>query len=214
MNHLDGVMVIGLTGQTGSGKTSACRKFMENGFAVINADEIARSIMEPDSVCLKEVAECFGSDILNPDMSLNRQHLADIVFNNPNKLEMLNSITYPHITSEILSLIRVNSAQGNKLILLDAPTLFESRADDFCEIIISVIADEKTRMNRIIERDNLTAEQAAARMSSQHSEKFFVDNSDFIIRNNNDISGLDEIVNEMSDKIKGYYKNKFRDLEG
>ncbi|MCI6581698.1 MAG: dephospho-CoA kinase [Oscillospiraceae bacterium] len=213
MNNLDGVMVIGLTGQTGSGKTTACRIFRDNGFAVINADEVARMIMDPGSVCLKEVADCFGSHILNEDMSLNRQKLADIVFNNPKKLELLNSISYPHITSEILALIRENSSKGNKLILLDAPTLFESRADDFCEIIISVIADENMRLRRIMERDGLTEEQALSRMKSQHNEKFFVDNSDFIIKNNDGINGLDDIVNEMSAKIKSYYINKFKDLE-
>ena len=213
MNNLDGVMVIGLTGQTGSGKTTACRIFRDNGFAVINADEVARMIMDPGSVCLKEVADCFGSHILNEDMSLNRQKLADIVFNNPKKLELLNSISYPHITSEILALIRENSSKGNKLILLDAPTLFESRADDFCEIIISVIADENMRLRRIMERDGLTEEQALSRMKSQHNEKFFVDNSDFIIKNNDGINGLDDIVNEMSAKIKSYYIIKFKDLE-
>lgn len=213
MNHLDGVMVVGLTGQTGSGKTTACKKFMDNGFAVINADHIARSVMEPDSACLREVADCFGTEILNEDNSLNRQYLADIVFNNSKKLELLNSIMYPHITSQILSLIRKNSSEGNKLILLDAPTLFESRADDFCEIIISVIADENTRLQRIINRDKLTPEQAKARMSVQHNDKFFVDNSDFIIRNNEDTTVLDDVVNELSDKIKCYYKNKFNDQE-
>ncbi|MCQ2465115.1 MAG: dephospho-CoA kinase [Oscillospiraceae bacterium] len=213
MNQLDGVMVVGLTGQTGSGKTTACRKFMENGFAVINADGIARSVMEPDSACLREVTDCFGTGILNSDMSLNRQCLADIVFNNPKKLELLNSIMYPHITSQILAQIRSNSAAGNKLILLDAPTLFESRADDFCEIIISVIADHDTRLKRIIKRDSISEEQAEARMSVQHNDKFFVDNSDFIIRNNDGMNCLDDIVDEMSDKIKRYYANKFKDQE-
>lgn len=206
-------MVVGLTGQTGSGKTTVCRLFREKGFAVINADEVARKIMEPDTVCLKEVTDCFGADILNPDSSLNRKKLADLVFSDPIKLELLNSISYPHITSEILSLIKENSANGNKLILLDAPTLFESRADDFCEIIISVIADEAVRLQRITRRDSISEDQAVKRMKSQHSEKFFVDNSDFIIKNNNEESLLDDIVEELSDKIKEYYKNKFIDLE-
>lgn len=213
MNSLDGVMVVGLTGQTGSGKTTACKLFEEKGFAVINADEVARTIMEPDSVCLREVTDCFGTLILNSDSSLNRKKLADLVFSDPKKLELLNSISYPHITSEILSLIKKNSAEGNKLILLDAPTLFESRADDFCEIIISVIADETVRLKRIMKRDFISEDQAVLRMKSQHSEKFFVDNSDFIIKNNNEESRLDDIVNELSDKIKEYYSNKFNDLE-
>ena len=77
MNNLDGVMVIGLTGQTGSGKTTACRIFRENGFAVINADGVARTIMETGSTCLREVAECFGTHIIREDGSLDRQKLAD-----------------------------------------------------------------------------------------------------------------------------------------
>lgn len=213
MNNLDGVMVIGLTGQTGSGKTTACKIFKENGFAVINADDVARIIMKPGSACLEDIAECFGNKVLNSDLSLNRQKLADIVFNDSKKLEMLNSISYPYITSEILSLIRINSEKGNKLILLDAPTLFESRADDFCEIIISVIADENIRFKRIMARDSLNEEQAMARIKSQHTEKFFVDNSDFIINNNDDKSILDDFVKELSDKIKKYYENKFNDVE-
>ena len=64
-----------------------------------------------------------------------------------------------------------------------------------------------------MERDSLTEEQARSRMNSQHTEKFFVDNSDFIIKNNKDMEGLDDIVGEMSDKIKKYYYNKFKDLE-
>ncbi len=213
MNSLDGVMVVGLTGQTGSGKTTACRIFRENGFAIINADDIARNIVEPDSVCLKEIADCFGVQIINQDRSLNRKKLAAIVFNDEKKLELLNSISYPYITSEILRLIRINSSEGKKLILLDAPTLFESRADDFCEIIISVIADENIRLNRIMSRDSLTGEQAISRIDSQHSQKFFVDNSDFIIKNNDDMCKLDEIVKELSDKIKKYYDMKYNDAE-
>ena len=69
------------------------------------------------------------------------------------------------------------------------------------------------RLRRIMERDGLTEEQALSRMKSQHNEKFFVDNSDFIIKNNDGINGLDDIVNEMSAKIKSYYINKFKDLE-
>ena len=213
MNSLDGVMVVGLTGQTGSGKTTACRIFRENGFAIINADDIARNIVEPDSVCLKEIADCFGVQIINQDRSLNRKKLAAIVFNDEKKLELLNSISYPYITSEILRLIRINSSEGKKLILLDAPTLFESRADDFCEIIISVIADENIRLNRIMSRDSLTGEQAISRIDSQHSQKFFVDNSDFIIKNKDDMCKLDEIVKELSDKIKKYYDMKYNDAE-
>ncbi|MDE7097577.1 MAG: dephospho-CoA kinase, partial [Ruminococcus sp.] len=153
-------MVIGLTGQTGAGKSTVSRVFAENGYAIINADHISRKVVEKGSECLKEITEIFGLNILNPDETLNRKELAKIVFVDKTKLEMLNSIIYPYITTEIISQIKHFSENGKKLILLDAPTLFESHSDDFCEIIISVVAEPETRKKRIIQRDNITAEQA------------------------------------------------------
>ena len=141
MNSLSGVMVVGLTGQTGAGKSTVSKVFAANGFAVINADNVARKVVEKGSRCLAEIEDFFGSDVISSDGTLNRKALAAIVFSDKNKLETLNTITYPYITSSILKLIRLHSSKNEKLILLDAPTLFESRADDFCEIIISVLAD-------------------------------------------------------------------------
>ena len=97
-------------------------------------------------------------------------------------LELLNSVTYPYITSEILETIRRCSNKGHKLILLDAPTLFESRTDDFCELIISVISREDLRIKRIMERDSISRESAQNRIDSQLKEEFFRNNSDFIIK--------------------------------
>ena len=210
MNSLEGVMVVGLTGQTGAGKTTVCKVFEENGFSIINADIIARKVMEKGMPCLCEICEFFGKDILLDDGSLNRQKLSKLVFTDKKKLELLNSVTYPYITSEILKTIRHYSKKGSKLILLDAPTLFESRADDFCELIISVIAKETIRLNRIISRDKLTEDAALNRMSSQYQEDFFRENSDFIIKNNGDMKNLFDVAKEVSDKIKDYYYNKYK----
>ena len=124
---------------------------------------------------------------------------------------MLNSITYPYITGEILRQIRWHSLKGEKLILLDAPTLFESRADDFCELIISVVSDDNIREERIIQRDGLTAGQARQRMDSQLSEDFFRKHSDYIISNNQSLEVVNGISKEVSDKIKDYYYNKNTD---
>lgn len=210
MNSLEGVMVVGLTGQTGAGKTTVCKVFEENEFSIINADIIARKVMEKGMPCLCEICEFFGKDILLDDGSLNRQKLSKFVFSDKKKLELLNSVTYPYITSEILKTIRHYSKKGSKLILLDAPTLFESRADDFCELIISVIAKETIRLSRIINRDKLTEDAALNRMSSQYQEDFFRQNSDFIIKNNSDMKNLFDVAKEVSDKIKDYYYNKYK----
>lgn len=199
------IAVIGLTGQSGAGKTTVCRVFEEKGFAIINADKIARQIMEKGKPCLDELSECFGVEILNEDGTLNRQELADIVFNDKEKLKQLNAISYPYITSEILSKIKKLSEDKCKYVLLDAPTLFESRADDFCNLIISVTATEKNRTARIAERDGITPEQIKQRFSSQHTERFFINHSDFIIKNNKSVNELVEKAKEVAEKIKEYY---------
>ncbi len=208
MNSLNGVMVVGLTGQTGAGKSTVSKVFAANGFAVINADTVARKVVEKGTECLSEIEDLFGKEVINSDGTLNRKILGNLVFSDRKKLEMLNTITYPYITGEILREIRQHSVKGEKLILLDAPTLFESRADDFCELIISVLADADIRETRIIKRDNLTSEQARKRMNSQLDEEFFISHSDYIINNNQSIDTVNEISKEVSDKIKDYYHTK------
>ncbi len=206
------VLVVGLTGQTGAGKSTVSKVFCENGFAVINADLISRKVVEKGTKCLDELTEVFSNKILNEDGTLNRKMLGNMVFSDKTKLEMLNSVIYPYITSEILQEIKGYSDGGKKLVLLDAPTLFESHADDFCEIIISVLADEEIREIRIINRDGLTKKQAQDRMNSQLSAEFFASNSDFVIENNETLDALSSISREVSDKIK-YYYNHIRTVE-
>ncbi|MBR4627940.1 MAG: dephospho-CoA kinase [Ruminococcus sp.] len=208
MNSLHGVMVVGLTGQTGAGKSTVSRVFADNGFAVINADSVARSVVEKGSKCLGEIVNFFGKGILTEDETLDRRALAAIVFSDKAKLEALNTIVNPYITGEILRSIRRYSIHGDKLILLDAPTLFESRADDFCEIIISVLADPDIRKERIISRDGLTPEQAQRRMNSQLDDAFFESHSDYIIHNDGELSTVSAISKEVSDKIRELYMSR------
>ncbi len=205
MSISSGTAVVGLTGQSGAGKTTVCKVFAESGFAIINADKISRMVMEKGTPCLAEVTECFGKSILNGDGSLDRQKLANIVFNDKEKLKQLNAISHPYITTEILNMINKYGGEGSKYVLLDAPTLFESGADDFCDLIISVTAPERLRTERIAARDGLTAEQIKERFSSQRTEEFFINHSDFIIKNHGTVTELIEKVREVAEKIKEYY---------
>lgn len=199
------VLVVGLTGQTGAGKSTVSKVFSDNGFSIINADLISRKVVEKGTKCLEEIVDIFKDGILNSDGTLNRKAFGNIVFADKTKLEMLNTIIYPYITSEILNEIKHLSDCGKKLVLLDAPTLFESHADDFCEIIISVLADEEIREERIINRDGLTKKQANDRMNSQLDAEYFASHSDYVIENNDTLESLSSISKEVSDKIKYYY---------
>ncbi len=209
MSHTGHSMVIGLTGQTGAGKSTVSKIFVKEGFHIIDADRISREVVEIGTPCLSELLDFFGEEIRNADGSMNRKALAKIVFNDKGKLESLNSICHPFITEEILARISHMKAQGHELILLDAPTLFESKAADFCDLIISVVASPELRRDRIIARDNLTLVEANERMSAQLDEDFFVNHSDYVIRNDDDLQQLHALSEEIADKIKAYYHTKY-----
>lgn len=209
MNSLDGVMVIGLTGQTGAGKSTVSKVFVQNGFRLIDADAISRHVVARGSHCLADLQECFTDAILTPDGELDRKVMASIAFSDHRKLEMLNTIMYPYIVGEILRMIHRFSQQNHKLILLDAPTLFESRADDFCDLIISVVAKPELRIQRIMERDHISEKAAQQRMEMQLTEEFFRLHSDTVLENNSSFSELWDAAQELSAKLIRYYETKF-----
>lgn len=202
---MSGSMIIGLTGQTGAGKSTVSEIFGKSGFALIDADQIARKVVEPGMPCLAELFDYFGDAVRNPDGTLNRKALAKIVFTDEKKLESLNSITHPFITEEIFRQINAYGQAGRPLILLDAPTLFESRASDFCDMIISVLAPPEMRCERIMKRDGITEEAAHERMNAQLPEEFFIQHSDYVIRNRSDLAGLYAHAEEVAEKIKETY---------
>lgn len=204
MSGISDVLVVGLTGKSGSGKTTCCQVFIENGFQVINCDQLSREVTAGGTECLKEIAESFP-DILLDNGELDRKRLGSIVFGDRDKLELLGALTYPHILGLILERINGLVQLGHRLILLDAPTLFESRADDFCDLIIAVLADDEIRMKRISSRDGMSEEEARKRLASQYDDNFYRERSDFTIKNNKDLQTLRDKVREVSEKIKEYH---------
>lgn len=177
------VFVIGLTGQSGSGKTVISEHFAKRGAAVINADIVARGVTADGSECNAKLRELFPSCV-DDRLVLDRRALAAVVFNDRAKLDMLNDTIFPYINDALAWEIERIGESGSKIIVLDAPTLFEAGADKLCDMIISVVADEEIRAKRIQKRDGLTREQAAARFSSQRSVRFFKEHSDIVIENN------------------------------
>lgn len=179
-------MLIGLTGQTGAGKTLAGDFFKNYGFAVIDCDLVSRQVVNDGSNCIVDLVKEFSPDILNPDATLNRKELGKIVFSDKIKLKRLDEIIFPYITRKISTSISALEL-GYDVIVLDAPTLFESSIDKMCDVIISVMAPEELRLNRIISRDNIPKDEAKARASSQLTTDFFKENSDFIVTNDGNI---------------------------
>lgn len=182
--------LVGLTGQTGAGKTTVSDVFAAHGFVVINADAIAREVVQPGSACLAEIADAFGSSLLRADGSLDRAQTAKLIFSDGDAKKRYESIIFPHITRAVFQVMDAYVAEGRRHILLDAPTLFESGLHTACDYVVSVVADEKVRLQRIMQRDGITAEAAAARMASQYTEDFFRSHADAVLQNHGTVSDL------------------------
>ena len=130
-------MVVGITGQTGSGKSTVVKML---GFAGIDADKVAHEVLREKEVKV-QLCERFGDDILDEQGEICRPALAKKAFASPAALSMLGSITYPIITKRILDKIDAFERQGESIIMLDAPTLYESGADKMCGKVVFVTAD-------------------------------------------------------------------------
>lgn len=168
--------VIGLTGPTGAGKSTLAALAAERGITVIDCDKVAREVAKSGDLFPALKAE-FGEDIIK-NGTLDRALLAVRAFSNARKTERLNSIMLPPIVEKIKSMLI------GGIVLLDAPTLFESGLDSICSAVICVIADNDTQKQRIIERDNLSEEAANARLRARKSDEFFLSRADYVIYNN------------------------------
>ena len=177
------VNVIGLTGPTGSGKSTVADVWRNNGVPVIDTDELARKVVEPNSPCLHKLAEAFGKDILFADGSLNRKELAKRAFSNPQEQKRLNSITHPAITELTEQTINRLNAEGYTTVAIDAPLLFEAGMDSICNHIVAVIAPKELRQQRIVQRDDLTDEEANRRISVQQADDFYCRAGVLVIEN-------------------------------
>ncbi len=182
--------LVGLTGQTGAGKTTVSGVFAAHGFAVINADIVAREVVQPGSACLAEIAVAFGKSLLLSDGTLDRKQTAKLIFSDAEAKKRYESIIFPHITKAVFNAIDACAAEGIHRILLDAPTLFESGLHTACDYVVSVVADETDRLQRIMQRDGITAEAAASRMASQHTEDYFRSHADAVLKNHGTVSDL------------------------
>lgn len=150
---------------------------------MINCDLVSRKVTSDGSNCLNDLVLEFSDKILTPDGKLNRKQLGSIVFTDSQKLMRLNEIVFPYIIDKILAVAKYLIDMGFTVIVFDAPTLFESGLDKVCDVIISIVANEETRISRIISRDKLTHEEACARISSQYDDSFFRTQSDLLIEN-------------------------------
>lgn len=195
------VCIIGLTGMSGAGKTTACEVFADCGVDIINCDTVARVVVEKGKPALAELTAQFGSDILLPDGNLDRKRMGNIIFSDALARNIFNDIIYPFISYEMVIMTVKYIKSGSEFILLDAPTLFESGTDSFCDIIVSVVAEREDSIKRIMLRDNLSRKEAENRLSSQSDADFYRQKSDFCVVNNGTREELKQKIRDIFGSI-------------
>ena len=143
-------MIIGITGNSGTGKTSICKKILqireENEITLIDADEIVKEISVPGHEYFNKIINIFGKEIILSNGNIDRKKLANIVFSDNEKRELLNQNTYKYVVDEIKKQVKQSK---NKTVIIDAPLLIESNLNKICDIVISVIADYEIKIERI-----------------------------------------------------------------
>lgn len=173
--------VIGLTGGIGSGKTTVAKQFEALGVPIYIADVEAKKIMElPETI--QFIKSEFGNTIFDGD-KLNREKLAKVVFNNPEKLQKLNSIIHPLVNEHFKQWL---SKHSKKLFVIkETAILFESGSYKYCDKIISVVAPLTVRIQRVMERDGSGYEAVMERIQNQWTDEMRIEKSDFVIENTN-----------------------------
>ena len=194
--------IIGLTGNIGSGKSTVAKTFEELGAKVIDADEIARAVVEPGKPALKELISEFGKEILNDDGTLNRKYVADAVFNNEAKREKLNSIIHPRILGEINGYIDKYRDDGEEVVIIEAALLVEKRGlIKFIDQLIVVSVDRETQIERVRTRDNLDRDEIVSRIESQMNNEDKTRHADFIIDNTESIESTRNQVEKIWESL-------------
>ena len=184
---------IGLCGRSGSGKGYVGSIFAALGVPVIDTDAVYRLMSGPahtPTECMTELVSAFGERILNPDNSLNRRAMADIVFapDGDTARAQLNRITHAHILRKTRQLAQAYSDEGCRFVLIDAPLLFESGFDAFCRYTVCVTAPDSVCIKRITARDGITVEDAGRRLSAQITAEELAQRCDYVIVNDGDVA--------------------------
>lgn len=187
-------MIIGLTGSIASGKSTVATMLKERNLPVVDADEIARLVVEPGSPVLKRIEEVFGREAIKEDGTMNRAAVGKIIFGDTAKREKLNAIIHPAIRKELVAQKQAHLAAGAKTVVLDIPLLFENKLHDYVEKILVVSVTPEVQKERLMNRNQLSEQEAVTRIDSQLPIALKEQGADAVIDNNGSIEETERQV--------------------
>ncbi|MER5180740.1 dephospho-CoA kinase [Streptomyces sp. NPDC002896] len=183
---------VGLTGGIGAGKSEVSRLLVECGAVLIDADKIAREVVEPGTPGLATIVEAFGEEVLHADGSLDRPKLGTIVFADADRLALLNSIVHPLVRARSAELEA--AAPDDAVVIHDVPLLAENTLAPLYDVVVVVDASPETQLDRLVRLRRMTEEDARARMAAQATRERRLEIADIVIDNDVPLAELREQV--------------------
>ncbi len=194
-------LVVGLTGGIASGKSYASDFLRQQGFHVIDTDEVARSVVEKGSATLLQIADYLGSAVLSADGSLNRQAVRELIFNDAERLAGYEAIILPAIRKETLNRLR-NAPQSVNFILLVVPLLFEKGLDQVCDATVTIDASREQQMERAMKRSSMTRQTLEGILSQQLSRQQRNLKADYIIDNTGSLAAFEDHLRQFVETLE------------
>jgi dephospho-CoA kinase len=207
------MLIVGLTGGVASGKTAVSRVLREEGAYIIDADQIARELVQPHKPAWNELVRAFGKEILQEDGSIHRRKLADKVFTDPEQRKVLNQILHPRIKEEMDRRTKeIGQKDPEAIVVIDAPLLVELGVYRKVDQLIVITSTQMQQMERLKERDGRSPEEALRLFSSQMPVEEKVKLADFVIRNEGSLEETKKRAKEVFKELKKVMlqKNKGR----
>jgi dephospho-CoA kinase len=189
---------IGLTGGIACGKSTVAQMLVRLGAHLIDFDLLAHEVQEPGKPAWREIVDYYGHDILDQDRKINRNKLAAIVFNQPEKLKVLNNIVHPRVFEEWrVRLEKIKASDSHAIVLSDVPLLFEGQMQFLFDLTILVMISADEQICRLIARNNLTQDEAEARLGSQMPINDKISLADIVIDNRGTIGETQKKAEEV-----------------
>lgn len=193
------MLKVGLTGGIGSGKSSVAKGLQAKGITIVDADQIAREVVEPGEVALSEISDTFGPSLLQADGTLDRNQLKQRIFSDPSAKKQLENILHPRIRQRILE--RVNNVNNTPYVVADIPLLVESNYPEHFDRVIVVDCTEAQQIERVKARDNMSDEQIQRIMSSQATRKQRLAVATDVIDNTGDLNSLEMQIEKLHETL-------------
>jgi dephospho-CoA kinase len=197
--------MVGLTGGIASGKSTVAERFRAHGVAVIDADQVAREVVEPGEDALAAITARFGSEVLRPDGTLDRKGLGAIVFADPAALAALNAITHPAIMRRVAAHARALADQGHRWAVYEAALIVEHNLAPQLSQLVAVLCDPETQVKRVMRRDTLSDAHARQRLAAQTDNATREARADFVLRNDQTLEALREATDALIARLAAQY---------